>query len=51
VSFERKHAKCMEVPIVLSNFGNICEKMGEYTLKHTWNFKLKTFGNIYEKKH
>jgi len=43
VSFERKHAKCMEVPLMLSNFGNICGNMGEYTLKTHMELQVKNF--------
>jgi len=41
VSFERKHLQCMEVPLVLSNFGNICGNMGEYPLKTHMEFQVK----------
>jgi len=41
VSFEREHAKCMEVPLVFSNFGNICGNMGEYSLKTHMEFQVK----------
>jgi len=41
VSFERKHVECIEVPLVLSNFGNICGNMGEYPLKTHMEFQVK----------
>ncbi len=37
----KKHVECMEVPLVLSNFGNICGNMGEYPLKTNMEFQVK----------